>query len=362
MLIGFAFLGLAISRQNRAYLVFCGIFVGLSYLTRYAGICLFPTCLLVIAFFQKCSWRRRLADILCFLVFSCSTAAIWNIRNLALGIPTMGRSIGFHPATLKHLRLIFQVLSEWFLASRDLWILMVVILLAVLAIIVVKRKALLEHLRNHPAGGFLSACLIFSLLYIPFIIASVTFADATIAMDNRIFSPMAAPLFLFLTAFGYEAFSRGNPYIRMILTLSLAIVVAGNMVNTARYVQKAHLNGLGYKTKKWRESRLIEAIRKMPPGTLVFSDCPDAVYVLTGRNTRRLPSKTEVTDAQIIENLLDELKKTKDSVFIYFNMTARTRYPSKDEMLKIFPLEAGEPYPDGVMLIVRPDAFGKDPF
>jgi hypothetical protein len=86
------------SVRGRWWLIFCAIFTGLAYLTRYAGLSLAAT--FVIALFVIYpAWRDRFGNSLIFLAGFVPFVFGWAIRNRLVADNATNRAFSWHPIT-----------------------------------------------------------------------------------------------------------------------------------------------------------------------------------------------------------------------------------------------------------------------
>jgi uncharacterized membrane protein YphA (DoxX/SURF4 family) len=101
------------------WLVACGIFVGLTYLTRYAGLALVATFIVALLILHT-SWRKRLVSAGIFLASVIPWALGWSIRNRLVAGNATNRAFAWHPLTSENIDPGLRVFSE-FLVPIEPW-------------------------------------------------------------------------------------------------------------------------------------------------------------------------------------------------------------------------------------------------
>jgi hypothetical protein len=116
-----------------------------------------------------------------------------------------------------------------------------------------------------------------------------------------------------------------------------------------KYVQRRVHKGAGYFTSvKWKESPLIERIHNQTINGTIYSNAPDAIYILCGINANWCP--------RISENLsVLKIKSTQtDNYLVWFNNVFwRSSYYNLKKISLNLELEETERFPDGNIYRIR---------
>src|SRR5262245_58144504 len=96
------------------WLIACGTFVGMAYLTRYAGLALVGTFVIALFILHK-TWRKRLVGIGIFLESVLPWFLTWTIRNWLVAGNTTNRTFAWHPLTSENIRTGLRVFSGFFI-------------------------------------------------------------------------------------------------------------------------------------------------------------------------------------------------------------------------------------------------------
>src|SRR5512134_359788 len=96
------------------WLIACGTFVGMAYLTRYAGLALAAT-FLVALLILRTHWKKRLVSIGIFLASVIPWVLGWSIRNRLVAGNTTNRAFAWHPLTAENIDPGLRVFSEFFI-------------------------------------------------------------------------------------------------------------------------------------------------------------------------------------------------------------------------------------------------------
>jgi hypothetical protein len=80
---------------------------------------------------------------------------------------------------------------------------------------------------------------------------------------------------------------------RAVFLLVWCVVVGVGIVRTAKNAVQFRQEGIGLSSRRWQTSTLTGRLKDIDSSTPVFSNAGSAVYLLTGRLTHNLPSRTD---------------------------------------------------------------------
>lgn len=114
----------------------------------------------------------------------------------------------------------------------------------------------------------------------------------------------------------------------------------------------------GYNTVTWRESSLMEWVRTHPLEGMVYSNAPDAIYILTGMSARTSPRKdlynSTATTTDNISKFRKLLTSESDTYLVWFNEVRWRDYLySVEELGSSFDLEIVATCSDGNVYVVK---------
>ena len=267
-----------------------------------------------------------------FLAIALLPGVVWAARNVAVAGRPTSRLLRFHPPTLGRLADGGWTLLAW--VSPDSWaeagVAGVVGLCVVTGLTLHHRQSRLCEAGEppatpQPAGATRVVLLAWLVGYPLFLLASLTFFDANVPLNDRILCPLYAPGAALLAVFAFRlappakethrlaaplagrlmgeprapqagrlnggVIGRGR--VPAILALVLSALVAGlltlNLLGAWHWSAATHDRGLGYARPRWQRSQTVRALSALPPDFCVYTDGYDAVYLLTGRRVRQLP-------------------------------------------------------------------------
>lgn len=294
------------------WLVACGVFVGMAYLTRYAGLALAATFILALLVLHT-SWKKRLLSIGIFIVSLIPWALGWSIRNRIVAGNSTNRAFAWHPLTAENIDPGLRVFSE-FLIPIEPWRraifkqtgilegMIFLVLGAVLVWVLVKGWYFLSRPQPVESGkakeviSFTTGLYIFA--YLASIVASMLMFDAATKFKLRILAPVLVSLLILLVAFGVWVRDKRRDVV-IVLTVLLLGVSIYKQSNTISTWAKS---GLGYASFQWYDSKAMDFLRELPNDIMIYTNEPGAVYLYTGRGCYVLPDQFDSATALVRTN------------------------------------------------------------
>jgi hypothetical protein len=315
-------------------ILLCGFTAGLACLTRYSGLALIATFLLSIFLLYPTSRIKKIAF---FLAGAIPPMAAWFIRNkLAAGNVT-NRTFQYHPITAENIQPGIYNFSQFLMPietwRRALvrsgvieWIILGLALILLAWLIITAWKLLFQSPNpqiTKPSTGTmppnlpvsLSTSLPFTTVlyifaYLGAVLFSMSFFDASTKFQPRILAPIYVSLMVLfvgilsaLTTKGTKS-AKENPFgflaqnsIFRGLVIVLVVFVIGlssfDFRQTALALREA---GQGYASWKWHDSVVMADLKKLPADIAIYTNTPPAVYLVTGRASRVLPTALDPVD------------------------------------------------------------------
>lgn len=134
------------------------------------------------------------------------------------------------------------------------------------------------------------------------------------------------PLLILLAAVAASRALR-TPVIRFtVVSGACAAIALPNFPGMYRWVASASQEGLGFRSRRWRASATMAFIQELPTKTIVYTDLPEPVYLITGRNARFLPriadphSREGMTPAEVDSAVSEVARHARSgyAVAVYF--------------------------------------------
>jgi hypothetical protein len=323
----------------------------LALLDRYAGAALALAGALALAL---CARPRRLAGAVLFAALAALPLCVF-LAWLAEAPP---RELALHPISWGRMRLAVATLAGWLLLGR----LPFAAQAAALAALGLAMAALARRAPREPASEVARVFACFGAVYALFLPLSVSLADAHTPLNARLLAPLyPVALVLALRAAQHALrFSRGRAPRAIALAGALLFTLASGRAALA-FALSARADGVapGYATRAWAESPLVARLRQLDAGTPVYSNAPDAVVFLTGREARWLPRRREPVSRQPRGDLAAQLAalrrdvEERGAVVAWFDELAWRSYLLTRPELERLPLRSLGRFSDGALYAGR---------
>ncbi len=327
--------------------------VVLASFTRYVGITLFIAGAMGIFFLSRKSRLKRIAEAMAFGVISSIPVMFWFLRNFYFTGGLTDRRVILHPLGQANFGQALHTFSFWFLFA-------VVAGISGLGIFLLnkKRGPHKNEIIKQPFMEMPYLLAIFILIYVISLLVSISFFDASTPLDFRILSPVYISGLIIILCLGYKLlYSQKSAFIlKMACVLTCVAFFAYCMSYGILWVKNIYSNGEGYNSKSWRQSEIIQRIRRLSPAITIYTNGPDAIYFLTGRIAYLIPCKTFPIDRKANDAYASEMAKMqkrlreKKAVLVYLNnIRWRWYIPSESEINKQFPFLITIKSADGVI-------------
>lgn len=344
VLLGFFLLACYIEDPKPLTLISAAGAIALASLARWAGLPFIFSGTLGVLFFSKKTYRKRIIDTSVFAVVSFLPIALFMIRNILLTGGTSDARIYFHPVTMNHLANMLKTFSHWLLPTEQIP-LMIMMLFLIILVIGLPAFFHKKNYEKHYADAYLIKIMhllaINIIVYIMFIIVCISSADASIPLNYRILIPVYVLGLIFIVCGGYQMV-RSAEQNRIIKVASIAICVmfAGcYLISGTQEIVYNHNEGQGYASRVWKESEIIQNVKKLPRGIIIYTNGKDAMSFLAGRSSLIIPEevkrKTLKVNSQYSSEMaiMKERIKKNNGVLVYFDsITWRWYLPQISEL------------------------------
>jgi len=298
------------------WLIACGTFVGMAYLTRYAGLALVATFVLALFILHK-TWRRRFVSIGIFLESVLPWFLTWTVRNWLVAGNTTNRTLAWHPLTSENIRTGLRVFSGFFVPieswRRELFkqpvIIEAMIVIVLGAVLIWVIATAWKHLsrsqpfasspsptigRGQSAKEFISFTTgLYIFAYLASIVVSMLMFDAATKFKLRILAPVLVSLLILLVAFGIWARNKRRDIVVVLTVLLLAVSIYKQSITVNTWASSE----LGYASFQWYDSKAMAVLRELPEDVMIYTNEPGAVYLYTGRGCYVLPDRFDSATA-----------------------------------------------------------------
>lgn len=301
------------------FLAAAGAVSGLTYLTRYSGLALLATIMAVLLLVET-GWKAKLRSTLIYLAGALPFILAWTLRNTLRGLSATNRVLSYHPIPAEKIdygvRQVWNwLIPGWFGAVTAEWPVLSILrdsrdwpgtpylavglvgaaLLAWLAF--TARRLWNSQTQDAPLVLFFTSTL-YLFVYLAAIVFSMFFFDASTPFHDRILAPVYISLLTAFMLLGVWLWRTGKWPLRVLLVILTLSVASVSVADASRTVSRLQADPLGFASARWRNSKLIAAINALPPNTLLYSNSPTAIYILTNRPAYIMPTPIDPVDNQ----------------------------------------------------------------
>ena len=290
------------------WLLACGTFVGMAYLTRYAGLALVATFVAALLILHT-NWKKRLSSIGIFLASVIPWVLGWSIRNRLIAGNATNRAFAWHPLTSENINPGLRVFAD-FLIPIESWrrevvqqtgiveAMIVLVLGGVFVWVIVTAWRYVSNPQQERTGKEAREVLSFTTgLYIFAYLASIVFSmlmfDAATKFRLRILAPVLVSLLILLVVFGIWMRSRRREIVVALTLLVLGVSIYKQSITFNTWAKTE----LGYASFQWYDSKAMDYLSELPDDVMIYTNEPGAVYLYTGRGCYVLPDRFDSATA-----------------------------------------------------------------
>ena len=299
-LLGFLLLDAHFEHGRIATLVAAACALALAWMTRYVGIAAVASATLGVLMFAE-PGRRAWRSASLFAVVAAAPMAAWVVRNSSIPGSFTSRERGFHPPTGSDLQTARAAVAAWVSPLGPSGAAAFAALAALLFVALARRGHDGHTPRRAPIVWVLA---IFGAAHLVVVASSRTFSYANIPFDTRILSPAYLAILVAVAAAAARSAARSRSALPAVALAVAALTFAGaHALASFAFAVSAHARGQGFDAPAWQRSDLMTFVGGLPRDTVVFTNADDAIYLVTGRMTRRVP------------DLIDQMSLRENSEF-----------------------------------------------
>lgn len=304
-----------IAKQTPISLLTLTLSAAAASLTRYAGVVIPLMMMITGIYFLVAQKNRKGAWISVAAVLATLPLVLWRIFTSRWD----NRALAVHPVNLSSLFQIGETFTQWFIpvGVGPIGFCAMAFGFAFLVVYNLRRSGPVRV-----ASGFV-------ILYLAFILFSKSFLDAEISLNTRILSPLfpAILVLLLVSTIDSEIGRRHR-----VIFIVPALLLLGGVLQTWELLEKQRNRDLGLVSPDRFPPEVIAALKHLPDNVLVFSNAPDFLQLLSGRQATFLPNRTNAATREPILDVherLDDLRQAlsrKEAVVVYFHKVGWRRY------------------------------------
>jgi hypothetical protein len=340
----------------------CAVAMGLAFLARYAAPPLIIAGCLSLLVLGKGRLRSKLTRSGILLVISGVPMVLWMARNAMYSGALTDRAAMFHPVSIRKIASGMRVVVFWIvlplwkvLTEQPYLVTACAVALTCFSVAFALRSQQRvetrtvdrqpKHMRALPA-----VFSIFVICYTGFLLISISLFDSGTPLDDRILSPLFVILVILVACMGPRVFSSRqlHPRLRLALLACIALLAIANLHAALSWTYIAK-QGQGFSGPLWTHSATIREVQRSFRDKVIFSNGPDAIYLLTGTLANMIPgTRPELED-------LAEISRTQPVIIVYFKAAGWRPYePTETELTRFLQLTPLLTRDDGTIYRVSP--------
>jgi len=281
------------ARHERwADLGMAGICLGLSAVTRYAGVAFIAGAAAALIMWE---WRARplraLQGVVLFGAVAGLPTGIWFARNVLATRHTHDRSLQPHGMGVEQIRAGVDATSQWLLPNwfnlrlRTVWMLLVVALL-----VIAWRRAATKFAPDAVLRRFLVLVVMCIASYLGFVLVTMWLFDFEVNFDVRMMAPVFVLVVLALAAAAPVRFAHPWRGEARLLAAALALSFVMLAGYSAAHAWAAHREPAQFASPRWTDAAGWDTVRALPQETPIYSSQSEVSQYFTGRGVRELPA------------------------------------------------------------------------
>jgi 4-amino-4-deoxy-L-arabinose transferase-like glycosyltransferase len=346
---------------GRWALIGAGVCLALALLMRYAGIALVPAAVATVLLWKRTPLRARMADAAGLAAMALAPLAVCLARNAIGAGSSTSREWAFHPNSFDDLSQLVQTSTQvWGVDVYSGWVVLALLPLASWAIAggrlawAVSRRG---WGREDPsAANALEGFLVLAgASYAGLLVISICFLVADMPFDSRLLSPLLVFGVVLVAALPARLGTAATRRASFAVLIAVAALGGANIGRSIDEAARIHNEGVGFDSRYWRESPALAAMRRLPPGTVVFTNGPEVVAFMADHEARSIPAWADSMSLKERPGFARELSAfctavKQGAVVLYLEgVNWRWEVPTEEDLRARCPLEAVAVFPDGTL-------------
>mgnify|MGYP000455445471 CR=1 FL=1 len=324
---------------SRSRLLFAAsLCVACAILTRYVGVTLLPPIVCVLLFLGNRSTKQKIKDTIIFVLIALLPLMLWLARNVIISKTATGRSFAIHALEFQHLKqFVFTMNIFVFPVSTPFWsktlYVGVAAALFLISFVFLYKKKYFRNNANTFSVIFPIPCMLFALIYLAFLVISISFFQADIRLSARFLLPAYLAIVMSGVSLTWHFSSTlNNRLIWHGFVLFVFLSLAINSPSAVAVALDIHRNGHGYTSRQWINSETVARVKSFTENVKIYSNGPDVIRLFTRKNIIMIPAITDPGTLRGNENyekqmqlMCRELKEGK-AILVYLKRIDRRWY------------------------------------
>ena len=340
-------------------LVGMAFFSSMGVLTRFAGIALVPTAILIIERCHRHDMRKSLSRNFLYLALTSIPVGALVTYNMNRWGRMSSRSMSWHPIPLRSIGDGIDCIANQFIPYRCLSVVPMTVKVLALLLVVAWLVHLLRKGALKQGVEWVVITLTYGIIYFAFLLVSISLFDAFTSLGEGILLPL---LFLLLPALIMAcSCANGLSWLKWALG---AYILSFTVWRGIELIDHCYNHGLYCSSVAWKQSPTYAAALINNPSR-IYSNAPEAFYLLSGiEGVQSLPRLMDPTSFKPRTDYPELMQAMRDNVLTNYALVAifylkndadnwAYYLPPLKTIKEMVPVEAVE-FPDGLILIKDP--------
>ena len=311
----FVALALYINQPRRSFFMLAVLLSALAYLSRYSGAAVLLAGFLSLLTLGKRSLKVKARDAFVFIALASLPMLLWMVRNMLLTGSTTNRGLSIHLINSDTLRQFLDTIFYWFSPKlHSHWLEVALLTLVFVISAAFAWRQIRRHCETDCRAPYLAIILlVFSVVYVVFLMVSLSFFDASTRVSNRILSPLflAFVLVVVLTM----SYSTRRVAQLIIPAVFLAILFIGPLPymlqQTNQMLTNIQRSGSGFTSQAWMTSPLIQWIRDSDSELVIITNQAMAVNFLTDIPAHQIPERFDPVKEEVRPDYMQQMQSIR---------------------------------------------------
>jgi hypothetical protein len=331
------------TKQDFVSLFLFSTSAALACLTRYTGIIMILTGIICILLWTKNNNKEKFWHSLIFMLITLSPITIWIIRNYFISGTLVGLRAASSYTLFENFSFFYNTVLPWYLPLNSTGIYFIFIFIIVSTWILFGIAPV--KISNREAIKLIGPCLLFILFYTGIIVVSST-TTAYDKISDRLLSPIYIPaifilFFIFDKILSWLIKFFHIKLVAVLFMVGIVLLLRYPFTNTIHIIEAyKELSGWGFNSDSWRKNETIEYLNQhklLGKSYTLYSNEPEAVYLLTNLKTKCSPAKKFYNSPQLFNvppNQREDWLNGENVCLIWFDNSSRTYLFTIDELRK----------------------------
>ena len=311
----FVALALYINQPRRSFFMLAVLLSALAYLSRYSGAAVLLAGFLSLLTLGKRSLKVKARDAFVFIALASLPMLLWMVRNMLLTGSTTNRGLSIHLINSDTLRQFLDTIFYWFSPKlHSHWLEVALLTLVFVISAAFAWRQIRRHCKTDCRAPYLAIILlVFSVVYVVFLMVSLSFFDASTRISNRILSPLfLAFVLIVLLTMSYSVDKVGQFIIPAVFLVILIIGPLPYMLQqTNQMLTNIQRSGSGFTSQAWMTSPLIQWIRDSDSELVIITNQAMAVNFLTDIPAHQIPERFDPVKEEVRPDYMQQMQSIR---------------------------------------------------